>query len=64
MTPQLVAAEASRLAREVSRHKAAIRRHREELGAAKAALDALAAECHRLGIQLVIAPIRPIQAQE
>lgn len=48
--PPDVVARGRALQADVARHKAAIRRHREELGVAKAALDAFDAECRQRGI--------------
>jgi hypothetical protein len=44
--------EAERLRGEIRAHKAAIRRHREDLGRAKAELSAL--ECASAGIKVVV----------
>ena len=48
-SPEIVA-RGSALRAAVARHKSAIRLHREELGVAKAALDAFEAECRQRGI--------------
>ena len=40
----------------VTKHKSAIRHHRDHLGAAKAALDAFEAECRQRGIHLIVEP--------
>lgn len=52
MHPESVdlAARGESLRAAVSDHKAAIRRHRDQLGVAKAALDAFEAECRQRGI--------------
>lgn len=46
--------QASRLQASVTAHKAAIRRHRQQLQTTKAALLALDAECQRRGIRLIV----------
>lgn len=48
-SPEIVA-RGTALRATVARHKAAIRLHREELGQAKAALDAFEADCRQRGI--------------
>ncbi len=54
MSPGLtdLIARGQQLRATVAEHKAAIRRHRELLGAAKAALDAHDGECRRRGISV------------
>jgi hypothetical protein len=55
MSPRAdLAHRVAQLRADVSHHKAAIRRHRESLGAAKAALVTLEAELNSLGIGLVV----------
>ena len=55
-TPSDVVARGAALRATVARHKAAIRQHREELGEAKAALDAFDAECRQRGIAVTHVP--------
>jgi len=50
METEHLIAEASRLEREVVTHKAAIRRHREQLGSAAAALAEVKRRCRAFGI--------------
>jgi hypothetical protein len=52
-----LAARGQQLRATVAEHKAAIRRHREQLGAAKAALDRFEAECRQRGIAVTQVPI-------
>lgn len=56
VAPSTVVAEAARLQADVSAHKAAIRRHREQLSRAKAALVAFEEDLRRRGIALVLVP--------
>jgi len=58
MEAATVLARAHALQADVAAHNAAIRRHRKARRTAQMALDALAAECRRLGIALVIEPQR------
>jgi len=51
--------EAARLEREVVTHKAAIRRHREQLGSAAAALADVKRRCQVLGIGVSEVQPRP-----
>lgn len=54
--PPDIVARGAVLRATVARHKAAIRQHREELGEAKAALDAFDAECRQRGIAVTHIP--------
>lgn len=54
--PPEIAARADRLRAAVLRHKSAMRYHREQLGEAKAALDAFDAECRQRGITVTYVP--------
>jgi hypothetical protein len=52
--PSALLAQGQRLQEAVAQHKAAMRRHREQLQLAKSALVRLEAQCRELGIQLIV----------
>lgn len=54
-----LATRVAQLRADVCTHKAAIRRHRAALGAAKTALVDLEAQCRRLGIGLYVEEKQP-----
>lgn len=56
MTAAAVRARVETLQADVAAHNAAIRRHRKQRRDSRAALMRLAAECRRLGIDLVLEP--------
>lgn len=51
--------QAETLQRQIRHHKSAIRQHRDALSAAKAQLTTLEEDCRRIGIRLVLVPIKP-----